>query len=119
MMSPMITQAEMQECMQECMKCHTVCMETLTYCMQQGGMYATSEMMCMLLDCAEMCQTTANCMMRGSPMCIQMCTVCANVCTQCADMCMQMGEDARMQACAEACRCCAESCQKMTTMATA
>ncbi len=79
----------------------------------------TPAMMCMLLDCAEMCQTTANCMMRGSMMCKQMCEVCAAMCTKCAEMCMMMSDMPQMMACAECCRRCAECCTQMTMLAMA
>jgi hypothetical protein len=107
---------KMQEAIQACTNCHSVCTETLIAGAQSTKM--TPALTGMLLDCAEMCQTAANSMMRGSAMSAQMCGVCATVCSKCADMCAQTG-DPQMLACAESCRRCAEACQQMTTVAMA
>ena len=70
----------------------------------------------LLLDCAEICQTSADFMLRGSELHGQVCGVCADVCDRCAQSCAQFGDDQQMQACAEECRKCAESCRKMAGM---
>jgi hypothetical protein len=31
---------DMQECIRNCMDCHRVCLETIAYCLQQGGKHA-------------------------------------------------------------------------------
>ncbi|HEY9430726.1 MAG TPA: hypothetical protein VI260_04490 [Blastocatellia bacterium] len=31
---------EMQQCIQECLNCHSVCLQIVTYCLQQGGRHA-------------------------------------------------------------------------------
>jgi hypothetical protein len=31
----------MRDCIQHCTECHNVCTETTTYCLQQGGAYAS------------------------------------------------------------------------------
>ena len=103
----------MQQCIQECLNCHSVCLETVTYCLEQGGMQADARHIRLLLDCAQICQTSADFMLRGSDLHTQTCAACAEVCQRCAESCEQMGNDARMQACAETCRRCAESCQQM------
>jgi hypothetical protein len=103
----------MQQCIQECLDCHKICLETLSYCLQQGGQHAEARRVSVLLCCAEICQTNANYMVLGSELCKYTCGTCAEVCVQCAVICEQMGADARMQACAEACRRCAESCRQI------
>ncbi|HSH80069.1 MAG TPA: four-helix bundle copper-binding protein [Herpetosiphonaceae bacterium] len=108
---------QMQQCIQNCLDCHSICLATVAYCLQMGGMHAEASHITMLLDCAEICQTSANFMLRGSMFHGRTCAVCAEVCAACAQDCAQMGEDAQMQACAEACRRCAESCRQMDTMA--
>ena len=45
---------EMQICVNACMECHKMCLETMTYCMTKGGKYMDITMMTMLRDCAEM-----------------------------------------------------------------
>ena len=71
----------------------------------------------LLLDCAEICQTSANFMLRGSDLHMRTCAVCAEVCQRCAESCERMGDDTQMRACAEECRRCADSCHRMATMA--
>jgi len=105
--------AELQECINDCLSCHGVCLETLTYCAQKGGKHAAAEHLALLLDCAEACQTAANFMCRGSQLHGRYCGVCAEVGRRCAESCERFGEDAPMKACADACRRCAESCQRM------
>ena len=107
----------MQECIQNCTDCHRICVETAAYCLQMGGKHADPAHIRTLLDCAEICQTSANFMLRGSEFHARTCAVCAEICEACAMACAAMGEDAQMQACAVACRRCAESCRQMAAMA--
>jgi uncharacterized protein DUF326 len=108
---------DMQRCIQECLNCHSICMATISYCLQKGGMHAEASHIGLLLDCVEICQTSANFMLRGSPLHARTCGVCAEVCDRCAEDCERMGDDQPMQNCAEACRRCADSCRRMSTMA--
>ena len=107
----------MQECIQNCSDCHRICVETVAYCLQMGGKHAEPAHIRTLLDCAEICQTSANFMLRGSEFHTQTCGVCAELCQACAESCATMGDDAQMQRCADICRRCAESCRQMATMA--
>jgi hypothetical protein len=108
--------AEMQRCIQECMSCHAVCLETVTHCLKMGGQHAEVSHVRLLLDCADICQTSADYMLRGSDLHGRTCALCAEVCERCAADCERMGDDAQMQACAQACRACAESCRQMASM---
>jgi hypothetical protein len=82
-----------------------------------GGRHAESAHIRLMLDCAEICQTSANFMLRGSELHSRTCGVCAEVCERCARDCEQLGDDAHMRACAEACRRCADSCKHMAALA--
>ncbi len=82
-----------------------------------GGQHAEARHITTLLDCAEICQTSANFMLRGSELHTRTCAVCADVCQRCAEESDRMGNDVQMRACAEACRHCAESCRRMGAMA--
>ena len=104
---------DMQQCINECLNCHSVCLATVRYCLEQGGKHAEAQHIQTLLDCAEICQTSANFMLRGSELHGRTCAVCAEVCARCAESCEQVGDDEQMRACAEACRRCAESCRQM------
>ena len=108
---------EMSACIIECSGCHDVCLMTVTHRLQLGGRHAEPEHIRLLLDCAEICQTSANFMLRGSNLHVYTCAVGAEVCERCAKDCERFPDDEQMQACAEQCRRCAESCRKMAGMA--
>ena len=106
----------MRACIDECHNCHDSCAETVTHCLQMGGEHAEASHIRLLLDCAEICQTSANFMLRMSDFHAQTCGVCADVCEQCAQDCERFGDDEIMQQCSKACRSCAESCREMAGM---
>jgi len=81
-----------------------------------GGMHAEEAHIKLLLDCAEICQTSANFMLRSSDLHAEICRACAVVCERCAEDCERMGDDVEMQRCAQTCRRCAESCRQMAAM---
>ncbi len=105
---------EMQECINECTRCHAVCLSTVQHCLEMGGKHADPAHIGLLLDCAEICQTTATFMLRGSERHQLTCRVCADICRACAESCERMGKgDETMQECAQECRRCQESCERM------
>jgi hypothetical protein len=113
---PHQTSQQMQDCINECLTCHSICLETVTHCLQMGGKHAEASHIRLLLDCAEICQTSANFMLRGSELHNRTCSVCAEICARCADECERIGAgDELMMRCAEACRRCAQSCQSMSS----
>jgi hypothetical protein len=103
----------MVACIRECTNCHAVCLETVTHCLQMGGPHAEANHIRLLLDCAEICQTSANFMLRNSDLHGLTCGVCADVCERCAEDCARFTDDDVMQRCAETCRRCAASCREM------
>jgi len=105
---------DMRDCITNCSDCHNICVETATHCLEMGGEHAAADHIGLLLDCAQVCATSADFMLRGSTFHPQLCGVCAAVCEQCAIDCERLaGGDDVMLRCAEACRRCAESCRKM------
>jgi hypothetical protein len=106
---------DMQRCIEECLDCHSICLQTVTYCLEMGDKHAEAGHIRLLLDCTEICQTSANFMLRGSKLHGRVCGVCAEVCERCAQSCEQFGDDAQMRACAESCRRCAASCKSMAS----
>lgn len=105
--------ADMEQCIENCLACHRTCEETTAYCTQMGGKHTEPERLRLLRDCAQSCITSADFMIRGSSFHPQVCGVCAQVCARCAESCEQFGDDAQMRACAEMCRRCSESCLQM------
>lgn len=108
---------EMQDCISNCMTCHAVCLETITHCLQMGGEHASPNHIKLLQDCAQICITSADFMLRGSQFHGQTCAVCAAICEACARECERMADGGSdfMQRCADACRRCAESCRRMAS----
>jgi hypothetical protein len=105
--------SEMQECIQNCLDCHSACLNTSIYCLQQGGQHGEAAHIALMLDCAEICQTSANFMLRQSALHMRTCALCAEVCHMCGMDCQRFADSEQMQACAAMCRRCAESCQRM------
>jgi hypothetical protein len=105
--------AEMAQCIDECTDCHRICVSTARHCLEQGGEHAAPGHITVLLDCAAICQTSADFMIRGSDLHGRVCAICAEACNLCAESCEAFGEDKLMQECAEACRRCARSCEQM------
>lgn len=110
------TSQEMQDCINECLSCHAICLETITHCLEMGGEHADPSHITLLQDCAQICITSADFMLRGSEHHGQTCGVCAVVCDACADSCESMADGSDfMQRCAEVCRRCAESCRQVAS----
>lgn len=105
---------DVRKCIENCLDCHSVCMETVTYCLDKGGKHAEANHIRLLMDCAQICQTSADFMLRISEIHPKTCGICAEVCERCAKACEQLGDDEMMRKCAEACRRCAESCHHMS-----
>lgn len=104
----------MDQCIQNCTECHRVCLETILYCLQKGGRHAEAGHVRLLMDCVEICRTSADFMIRGSENHKFTCGACAEICRRCAEECEKMADDEQMRRCAEVCRKCASSCQAMS-----
>jgi hypothetical protein len=105
---------KLQNCIQNCLDCHSICLNTITYCLQKGNRHAEAAHIQLLLDCAEICETSANFMLRISDLHTRSCGVCAEVCDRCAQDCDRFQDDTQMKACADMCRRCAESCRQIS-----
>jgi len=105
---------DMKKCAQLCQDCHAMCTETIRHCLKIGGRHAAAEHIGLLMDCAQLCETTAQYLLRGSSLHERICALCADVCRQCAENCVQLtGDDQIVKQCAELCRRCAGSCERM------
>jgi hypothetical protein len=104
---------ELERCIDNCQECHEVCLRTVSHCLEKGGRHAEASHVRLLLDCAQICETSADFMIRGSDLHAATCRACAEVCERCADDCERMADDEMMRRCAEVCRRCAQSCAQM------
>jgi hypothetical protein len=100
----------LSRCVSECLDCRRACMEAAVDLLSDGKERPTS-LVAQLWDCADMCETNAGLMLRGSPLILRTCETCAEVCEGCAAGCDPFVDDLRLQACAQACRRCAASCR--------
>jgi hypothetical protein len=114
------TSEEMKRCIQLCQECHASCIQMIDHCLRLGGRYATPDHLRLLMDCAQMCTTTADFMARESSFHDRTCGLCSELCRRCASSCEQVaGDDQMVKQCAELCRRCAGSCEKMAAKGTA
>ena len=111
------TTHDMQQCIQNCRDCQRICMLTITHCFAQGGEMCEATHIRLLMDCAEICQASANFMLRASDLHPYTCAVCAQVCEQCKAACERYGDSQQMRLCADACQRCADSCHYMAESA--
>jgi hypothetical protein len=105
--------ATMQDCIANCLDCHSVCLVTIGHCLNKGGEHAESAHIRLLQDCAQICIASADFMLRGSPWHRMTCRLCAGICEKCAEDCAKIADDETMVLCVEACRRCASSCSEM------
>jgi hypothetical protein len=104
---------DIHKCIHNCLNCQSICLNTITYCLQKGGIYAEPTQINLILDCAEICHTSANFMLRTSDLYAYICAICAVVSDRCAQECEKLSDDPQMKMCAQICRHCAESCRRI------
>jgi hypothetical protein len=105
---------DVRHCVEAFSDCYTSCTETLTYCLDVGGALADPEHLRLLIDCAEICQTGQNTLLRGSGLSQLLATVGAEACEKCADSCRALdGSDEQLESCAEMCLHCAGTCREL------
>lgn len=111
-MQSMTMSQQMQSCIDTCLECYKMCMQTaMNHCLQMGGEHLEPEHFRFMMNCAQMCKTTADFMLSDSRLHTSVCRVCAEVCDACAQSCESMTD---MDDCARLCRECAESCRQMS-----
>jgi hypothetical protein len=110
--SETIVSEEVQQCLKDSLECYRSCTETTIRCLSMDGRHAEPEHINLLMDCARICSTNADFIMRNSTYYPQTCGICADICDECGDNCDRFDDDF-MKECASVCRRCAESCREM------
>lgn len=106
--------SEMEQCAIDCLNCHSVCLRVISYCLRKGGNHAQAHHISLMMNCAEICQTTENFILSADPdLSTQLTDICSDICERCARSCEQFSGDALMVSCAEICRTCAISCRNI------
>ncbi len=103
-------------CIDKCIAAHRHCLETAANVIGQDRTTDSVRRIAILLDCAELCQATANSMLRKSSQHALLCEACARLCENCAEACLSKDSDAAMRSCATTCRDCALACRDMASM---
>lgn len=102
-----VTDEEMQECITGCLACRAICLQTVDHCLAMGGAHVAQQHVRLLLDCAELCQTSVHFMITHSPLEARIWALCAEACRACEAACRKMGDTMDLR-CAESCPRCAE-----------
>jgi hypothetical protein len=110
--SKFLMSEEVRECIQDCLDCFRTCNQTLLRCLSMGGKHAKLEHVNLIMDCARICNTNVDFMLRNSAYYPQSCGLTADICDECSDVCERF-EDGFMKECALVCSRCAESCREM------
>jgi hypothetical protein len=104
-------QNDRKECIEDCLDCYRICTDTaMSHCLPAGGEHVEPEHFRLMLNCAELCRTTAGFLLSESEFGLGICALCEEVCEACADSCRSIGG---MEDCVQACEMCAESCAAM------
>ncbi len=101
------------QCIENCIECHAVCTQSLAYAMESGSENFNVSQMKLLQDCSEICQLSANFMLRDSESHKVSCKACSELCEKTAIMCEKVEDDDMMRVTAEIARECAGSCSEM------
>ena len=101
-----------EECIEACLECYRTCVETaMTHCLPAGGEHVELGHFRLMVNCADICRTTASFLLSESEFHERICAVCTDVCEACADSCRAIGG---MDDCVAACELCADSCAAMS-----
>jgi hypothetical protein len=109
---------EVRKCIEMSSTCHNTCVEGMIYSAGKGcsqeARYAAPDHLRLMTDCADICRTCADIVMRGAEYASLVCGPCADICDKCAASCEQFN-DPKLRDCAKICRQCAEVCRQMAT----
>lgn len=100
----------MNDCIEACNDTREAALRTLAWATSDGFKEATPEFIRLLSDCAEITQTAANFMLRGSELHHETCKACEEVCEAVFEACEQAGLDEiedfkdQVKTCANHCR---------------
>jgi hypothetical protein len=102
-----------RRCIDECLRCSATCTEAIAHAVAIGGVYMDPERIRDLMDCAALCRTSADLILRASGLHRDVCAVTADACDFCAESSSRLADDEVMRRCAEACRRCGTACRQL------
>jgi hypothetical protein len=105
---------EARQCIEATSECYSVVTETLSYSLDGKAHLSDPAHLRLLIDGAEICQTTQNALLRGSTLGTMLAAVCVEACEKLAETCRRLdGSDEQLTTCAEMCDETAESCRQL------
>ncbi len=103
--------SELRRCIEECNQCHDICLAmAMNHHLPTRAKHAGQAHLRLLINCSEICKTTANFMISHSAVYGSVCALCAEICDACARSCEEIGA---MYECVEVCHRCAANCEDM------
>ncbi|WP_374029344.1 four-helix bundle copper-binding protein [Bdellovibrio bacteriovorus] len=111
-----IQDSDTAKCINSCLSCARICIETLHYCLDQKGTAYSGKLLALLQFCSDACNLSAKLMIAESEFHHQACELSFQLCDTCAVECARYEGDDVIEMCAEACRDCAEACRGMAGM---
>jgi hypothetical protein len=103
-----------QEAIEALQRCHAVCHSmAMLHCLEAADEHARPQHIRLMLDCAAVCQFTADAIGRKSQFHNRFAALCAEVCLTCAQDCENIGG---MEDSAEVCRRCAGLCEALARL---
>ena len=91
-----------QDCVADCLDCFEAVTECIAFCLNQLGGHECLKHLRSLMDCAAICQTNADFLLRDSSLRHLTCDVCAAACARCALDCEAIDpSDGRWRRCGE------------------
>ena len=97
-------------CIQACLDAHRACQETALHLFEQGQP-VTANLTRLLLDCAAICQASADFMKANSELQGRFCAATVQISLRCAQECERLAHDVQLKYCAALCRRCVSRCQ--------
>ena len=94
--------------------CRRACLDAVRRALDDDGPTLDDAQIGVLLDGAEVCETTIRFRRRNSTLHPRMCAACVEICERCAELCQTFAADPVMCVCGEACRRCADVCRQLT-----
>jgi hypothetical protein len=105
---------EARDCIRATSDCYSVSAETFNYCLEGEVGVRDPQLMRLLVDAGEVCQTTQNSLLRGSELSVMLAAVCVEACEQLAARCRDVdGSDEQLTRCAEMCDETADCCRRL------
>lgn len=105
---------QMQLSADHCLECFRACSEAMAHTIDLRRQHWEHEHYRILLDCIDVCKTTAGFLIRQSDYYKDICSVCALICKETTKCCQEFGNDPFMLKAGDIASKCAKSCLALT-----